>query len=468
MRRCFSAAILALATASCAASAPPAAGADLGGTSADGTGATESWLRAWGSAADDGAEGVAVDGQGNIYLCGWFSGALDLGAGAVTPRGPKDAFLLSVDSFGRFRWVRHFGGVGDDRCMALTIDRAGRLHAAGFFFESMALDSETTLTSAGAADGWIASWDGQGQLLAASRHGGPENDYAAAIASWSDQRVAVSGWFSGTAEFGGSPLSSAGESDIFAASYDSEGAYRWAARIGGAGDDKSWGVAIDQGGRVLVSAYFSGRVLTEQGDLVSRGDRDALIAVYGPEGTMAWRESCGGSGDDRGTRVTTDGAGNIYWLARFEGDASHRGEVFRARGATDALLLSYGPDGSSRWSRAFGGSGPDAAWAVGVDLANRVYIGGAFAGNVSFMGESLQAAGGVDLFLLGLDGAGSIGWQVTGGSRGEDSANALVLDDESERVLVVGGYGGAALKIGAEKQPNAGAQDFFLLARPLR
>lgn len=69
------------------------------------------WAKRIGGAANDLADKVSLDGQGNIYVMGRFQGTVDFGNG---PRqqtaGAWDSYVLKLDPAGVFQWVRTIGG----------------------------------------------------------------------------------------------------------------------------------------------------------------------------------------------------------------------------------------------------------------------------------------------------------------------------------------------------------------------
>src|SRR5690606_3251081 len=72
--------------------------------------------------------------------------------------------------------------------------------------------------------------------------------------------VYVTGNFSGTINLGGDDLVSAGDSDIFVASYTADGAHRWSLAGGGPSYKAPTGIAFDRAGKVHVTGYFDGSV----------------------------------------------------------------------------------------------------------------------------------------------------------------------------------------------------------------
>jgi L-ascorbate metabolism protein UlaG (beta-lactamase superfamily) len=90
------------------------------------TGGRRLWTRQFGSAALDYANAVATDGRGAIYVAGLTNGAL-YGANA----GHSDAFLARYDSKGRPVWMRQLGTASDEQANGVAVDGAGAVYIAG-------------------------------------------------------------------------------------------------------------------------------------------------------------------------------------------------------------------------------------------------------------------------------------------------------------------------------------------------
>jgi len=68
--------------------------------------------------------------------------------------------------------------------------------------------------------------------------------------------VDVTGYFTGTARFGATVLTSVGESDVFVAKLDATGNYLWAQSARGSGYDGANAIAVDTEGDAYVTGYF--------------------------------------------------------------------------------------------------------------------------------------------------------------------------------------------------------------------
>lgn len=80
----------------------------------------------------------AVDSNGNVYLTGAFRGSLDFdpstASHVVTSNGLIDAYILKLDSLGRFKWVHTFGGEHtdiDEDGVSINLDKYGNVIVVG-------------------------------------------------------------------------------------------------------------------------------------------------------------------------------------------------------------------------------------------------------------------------------------------------------------------------------------------------
>ena len=73
------------------------------------------WAKKMGGTGGDGAHSVAVDGSGNVYTTGFFSGTADFDPGPgtfnLTSAGFNAIFVSKLDSNGNFVWAKQMGGV---------------------------------------------------------------------------------------------------------------------------------------------------------------------------------------------------------------------------------------------------------------------------------------------------------------------------------------------------------------------
>src|SRR5439155_6570795 len=107
------------------------------------------------------------------------------------------------------------------------------------------------------------------------------NAFANAVAVDGSGNVLVTGYYSGTVNFGGGSLSSTnGGTDIFVAKYSSSGGYLWAKSYGGTGIDMAKAIAVDGSGNAVVTGYYQGTANYGGGSWTSAGGNDIFVAKY--------------------------------------------------------------------------------------------------------------------------------------------------------------------------------------------
>ena len=99
------------------------------------------------------------------------------------------------------------------------------------YFRNTANFGGGDVTSVGLYDAFVVKYDAQGGLLWSKQFGSPDGDHVLAVAVDASRNVWVTGYFNGTVSFGGAPLTSAGNADIYIAKYAADGTHLWSKRI---------------------------------------------------------------------------------------------------------------------------------------------------------------------------------------------------------------------------------------------
>jgi hypothetical protein len=94
--------------------------------------------------------------------------------------------------------------------------------------------------------------------------------------------MVITGRFGSLVDFGGGPLTGAGQGDIFVAKLDPSGNHLWSADFGDEDAQVAGGTAIDSAGSVVVTGCFAGTVDFGNGPLVSVGNEDVFLVKLTP------------------------------------------------------------------------------------------------------------------------------------------------------------------------------------------
>ena len=94
-----------------------------------------------GGASFDQGLGIAVDGSGNSYVTGHFVGSATFGPGetnetTLTSAGFDDIFVAKYDASGDLVWAKRAGGTSVDQGSGIAVDGAGTSYVTGVFVGS--------------------------------------------------------------------------------------------------------------------------------------------------------------------------------------------------------------------------------------------------------------------------------------------------------------------------------------------
>ncbi len=362
-----------------------------------------------GSGGSSTAYAVAADGNGNVFITGSFMGTVNFGGGPLTSAGwpmvpNQDVFIAAYSPTGAFRWAVGFGGGLHDIGSGIATTANGDVIVTGQIGGRVNLGCGSVSSAFSSHDMFLARYSGaSGACQWAKLVGGSAEDAGAGVAVASNGDIVAAGYFQGTADFGGGPVTSAGLSDIFVARYSGQGAYLWVRRVGSTGDDRANAVALDANGNVAVTGYFSGTVDFGGGPLTSLGSWDAFVAKCSATGAYLWARDLRGTATDEAFGVATDANGNVVVTGGFQGTVNFGGGPLTSAGFWDAFVAKYSAaTGGHLWSKAFGSSNDDLANAVAVDGNGNAIVTGYFQTTVDFDGPEgpLTSAGLTDIFLL--------------------------------------------------------------------
>ena len=240
--------------------------------------AVSPWATQAGSTSTDESRAISTLPDGSSIVTGYFQGTATFGSITLTSAGQTDVFVAKIDASGTYLWATKAGSTSYDGAWGISTLSDGSAIVTGYF-QGTATFGSTTLASAGVWDVFVAKIDASGTYLWATKAGGTSTDYGYAISTLSDGSALVSGYFSGTATFGSTTLTSAGSDDVFVAKIDASGTYVWATQAGGTSSEKGYGISTLSDGSAIVTGNFQGTATFGSTTLTSSaGSFDVFVA----------------------------------------------------------------------------------------------------------------------------------------------------------------------------------------------
>ncbi len=263
------------------------------------------WSRTFEGMSEDYVTGMALDGDGNLIITGYFnSSSLKLYNQTLfhAPNGYDEMFVAKPDSAGNTVWAQNYRGTNGTsnsvRGRSAAVDGMGNFYIAGEF-ECYYLDLDGTIltnSSSGpfTSDIFLAKFDPLGNLIWARKEGGTYIEKAFDIASSLDGEVCLAGGFtSGTLVLGSTTLYNVGGSEAFTAKYDSSGNLLWAKGTNGVNYEEAKAIGMDAQGDVYVAGTFESLILNLGTDTLfapnnNTSSPDVFLVKYSANGTIAW------------------------------------------------------------------------------------------------------------------------------------------------------------------------------------
>lgn len=446
------------------------------------------WAYKMGGIGADYISETRIDGSGNIYSVGMFSGSVDFdhssGDATLSSNGDLDIFIRKTDANGNLLWAKSIGGTMPDYGNALAVDASGNVFVAGNFQETVDFDPNAAafnITSLGGNDVFVLKLDTDGNLVWVKRIGGTGEVIARDMALDNNGNVLVCGDYEGTVDFnpgsGTNNSTAAADQDAFVLKLDAVGDRLWHYVVGGSFTDRAIGCAIDANNNNYIVGNYRGTVdfnaSSGTDNEVGAGGADAFILKIDNGGTYVFAHSFSGSSDEVAHKVAVDDT-YLYITGRFKGTVDFNptsGSATRtAVGDADVFVEKMTLAGGHQGCAAFGGSGYDAGSDILVDEDGNIYTIGNFVGVVDFDPSSavnnISGNAANDFFVQKLDASFALVWAMAIGSSDIEYANSICFDAFDN--LIVAGQFQTTVDFdhsitGTEVLTSSGDSDAFLM-----
>jgi hypothetical protein len=369
------------------------------------------WTRQFGSVSDVDDIANAVNGNGDIFVTGYTQGTF-LGQNNI---GIQDAFISSFNSKGQELWKKQFGTSPDTYSKSIAATQSG-IYVVGYTNGTFPGQSNS-----GLIDAFITKFDSNGNIIWTKQFGSDTNDYAYAV-SVNSTGIYVSGTTYGNML----NQINTGGSGVFLCKFDFNGNIVWTRQLGSELNDYCYSVFADEQG-VYVAGITNGTLAPYCG----LGGSDGFVYKFDGNGNIVWMQQFGSASNDYANAVTAD-ANGIYVLGITYGQMTDT----KNSGGSDVFLVKFDQSGSFIWTRQFGTSDTDFAWAISAFSGN-VYLTGYTAGSFTDQFN----IGKYDAYCAKYDVNGNPGWIKQFGTDKDDYAKGIFAD--SSGVFITGSTMGA-------------------------
>lgn len=165
-----------------------------------------------------------------MVITGEFMGNADRGGGTLTSAGERDIYLAKFSPGGWPLWSRRFGGMYSDGGSRVAVTAGDDIVIIGFLRSSLVDFGGGPLTKVAFRDRFVAKFSAAGIYRWVGRHGCTSNWDMRGLSVDTLGQPVVTGWFGGTVNFGGAPLTAPAATTAFSRSLPPEVCHPAAAR----------------------------------------------------------------------------------------------------------------------------------------------------------------------------------------------------------------------------------------------
>lgn len=240
------------------------------------------WAKNFDGASNRGY-GITVDESGNTFVTGKFADTTNFDNNtSLTSKGGDDVFITKLNDKGEIAWAKNFGSEFSDEGYDVALDKAGNVYLTGFFKRSITF-GDTTLKSNGSKDGFVAKLDTAGEVKWAKKFGGTSDDESLGISVDEADNIYLTGSFEDKITFGDTTLTSAGGKDAFIAKLDKMGMVKWAKQLGSSAVDEGFDIAVKGDSETYFTGSFENTATIGDTEIESNGEEDAFLVKLAEE-----------------------------------------------------------------------------------------------------------------------------------------------------------------------------------------
>ncbi len=204
-----------------------------------------------------------TDSVFNLYFVGQFASTVDFDPGPgianLSPAGGTDIFIEKLDSSGNFQWVKHIGGVNNDKPFGISLDPLCNILVTGYFGDTVDFDpgpNVYNLIANSSLTIFTLKLRNNGNFVWATKTGAPAGDFEGrAITTDSMGNVYTAAIAQGGCDIDPGPAVINVGGDCVVQKLDSTGNFVWG--VGWQGDIPVW-IGFDGVNNVYTTGIFSG------------------------------------------------------------------------------------------------------------------------------------------------------------------------------------------------------------------
>ncbi|HRX69019.1 MAG TPA: SBBP repeat-containing protein, partial [Tenuifilaceae bacterium] len=344
---------------------------------------------------------IILDKQNqNVYICGYFEESLVVnGTTTLTAATEGSTFVIKYDLNGNY--INHLQeDIVGGGSLSVVTDYSGNLILCDTYSGTVNV-ANTSLTSVGSSDGYLAKYDTNLSPLWALSAGGEDVEYNIIASTDADDNIYITGeFYSQNVSVGSYPHPmNDGEGNVFLAKINASGEVQWAKSLAAAGSNSSdyscWptGIVSNDLGETYIKGWHGKSTFFDEIEITSPYNYNYFITKLDADGNVLWANSINEAtyGFDY-NQFAVDASGSVYLGAQAKGALTFSDSyTYTPSSGYDLFVAKYRTDGVLDWVKTIQSMGSYYSWISSVAVYNNeIYVGGYFDGYLNIDGQELQ------------------------------------------------------------------------------
>jgi hypothetical protein len=377
---------------------------------------------------------MTVDPNGNVYITGSFKGLVDFDPDtSVFELNSREtnAFVLKLDSSGRFVWAGKLGDVDYlTTPYSIALDASGNVHTIGYFQSLGDFDPGESVFTMYASDRgnlavYISKLDSLGNFIWAKSFKGLATgvNIGKGIAIDTFGNIYSLGFFGGSTDFDPGPglatRTSGPNGSLFISKLNPEGEFIWAIKL----DDSQRAfdvnpvlIAINPKGGLYIAGCYSDTIDFDPGSglfkMGTTGFGQTFILKLNDLGNFVWAKNFGSQFDfDAPMDIVSDLQGNVFTTGYFIGFAdfdpgpeTYTFQTYGGIGESSTYTSKLDANGNFIWARSVYAATDNRSYSIAFSSFGEVYVTGYFWGKLDLKPQpgasTIESKGERDIFIF--------------------------------------------------------------------
>lgn len=313
-------------------------------------------------------------------------------------------------------YVKTYGGSGEDQAVDIVRANDGNYVIVG---TTTSTDGDIIGKTGNDRDYWLLKVTPLGDIIWSKIYGGSGEDVATAIAKTPDGGYVVSGHSrSNDGDVGGNE----GFHDYWIVKFDDNGGLIWERNFGFAGSDQAFNVITTKDGGYFATGFLDVTASGGQGN-ETRSTLHGVGEFWGikmdANGDWEWRRYFGGTNNDRSYDVRQTADEGFLMIGSSE---SEDFDITDNKGSYDFWVVKISANGQKQWTKSFGGSEIDIAYAMETTQDGNFLIAG---DSRSSDQDVSNPKGNADVWVVKFSPSGNLLWERSFGGSLFESARSI-------------------------------------------